>query len=258
MAKLTILGSGSCIINQNNRCSSGYIVENKEVVMVDSGTGSTTNIHDSEYVVEDITAVFSTHRHPDHISDLVPIVQDKVVRSMTSETANELSLFGPEGHKKYVKDRMSHEMAESPQTVSEKFYPLKVEVLESVQDFGELKVETMKTDHGPEGFDCLSLVFETEESSIGFTGDTDYFEGLEEFFQRVDLLVTDCSAPDHLKKEGHMTPTECGKLARKAEVGKLVLSHLYPDCDRHDIVSTAKKEFNGDIVVAEDLMSIKF
>ncbi|MFB6147360.1 MAG: MBL fold metallo-hydrolase, partial [Candidatus Nanohaloarchaea archaeon] len=71
----------------------------------------------------------------------------------------------------------------------------------------------------------------------------DYFRALEDFARGADVLVTDCSMPDDEKMEGHMTPTESARLAEKAGVEKLVLSHLYPDIEGHDIVEKARETF---------------
>jgi len=226
--------------------------------MVDTGTGSTKNISKVGKGVEDIDAVINTHRHPDHISDLVPIVQDKVVRSFSSEEP-EITLYGPEGHRNYLEDRMMHEMVEKPSTVKENFgFSLEVVEISSHEKISEdIEMEVVEALHGPESFRYLSLKFSSGDRELVFTGDTGYNPELESFAEGADMLVTDCSRPGDEEVEGHMNAEECGRLAERAGVDTLVLSHLYPQTEGHDLKSQAGEFFGGEVVVAEDLMVLE-
>jgi ribonuclease BN (tRNA processing enzyme) len=57
--------------------------------------------------------------------------------------------------------------------------------------------------------------------------------------------------------KGHLTPSEAGKIAAAAGVKKLVLTHFYPPCDEEDMISPCRKFFDGEIVLAEDLMRVE-
>ena len=58
--------------------------------------------------------------------------------------------------------------------------------------------------------------------------------------------------------EEHLTPAEVGKMAARAHVKKVVLTHLLPTVNEHDdyqrYVPEVKKVFSGQVVVAKDLM----
>lgn len=254
--KLHVLGSGSCIVAQK-RTSSGYVIENDgSFVMVDTGTGTTKMLREKGFSTDQLDAVINTHRHPDHVSDLVPIIQDKVVRSFDQDEPD-LTLYGPEDHLDYLKDRMHHEMREHWTDFEQKFgFKLDVRELDEENQIEDLKVQSFPAEHGPEDFNCVSLRV-SGEKTVFFTGDTDYFEGLTENASGADIVVTDCSKPDELKAEGHMTPTESAKVAQEAEAETLVLSHLYPEAEESDIKEKASEVFTGEIVVAEDLMTLE-
>jgi len=254
--KLHVLGSGSCLVAQK-RTSSGYLIETSDsLVMLDTGTGTTKTMREKGFSTRELDAIVNTHRHPDHVSDLVPIIQDKVVRSFSEEEPN-LTLYGPEDHIHYVKDRMHHEMREHWEDFNEKFgFRIDVKELNKTDEIAGLKVESFYAEHGPEDFNCVSLKL-SEEKTVFFTGDTDYFEGLAENASGADMIVADCSKPDELKSEGHMTPSECAKVAQKADVETLVLSHLYPEAEESDIAEKASEIFKGEIIVAEDLMTLE-
>jgi len=226
--------------------------------MVDTGTGSTKNISRTGNTVEEIDAVVNTHRHPDHISDLVPVVQDKVVRSFSDEEPG-IALYGPEGHREYLEDRMMHEMVEEPSDIEEDFgFGLEIVEIGSSEKVSEdLELEAVEALHGPESFVCLSLKFSYGEKELVFTGDTDYNPELEVFAEGADMLVADCSRPGGEEVDGHMNAEECGKLAEEAGVETLVLSHLYPQSEGHNLEEQAREFFGGEIVAAEDLMVLE-
>ncbi len=100
----------------------------------------------------------------------------------------------------------------------------------------------------------LAFRVEGEGRALVYSGDTDESESLVELAKAADLLVLECSNP--FKVPGHLTPAEAGRLAAKAGVRRLVLSHFYPPCDEVDVAAMAAAEFKGEIIRAEDGMRI--
>jgi ribonuclease BN (tRNA processing enzyme) len=95
-----------------------------------------------------------------------------------------------------------------------------------------------------------------EGKMVAFSGDTDYCPNLIELARGVDLLILECSFPDDRKVEGHLTPSLAGRVARETECKRLLLTHFYPPCDDHDIMRIVKKQYSGEVILAEDLMKI--
>jgi len=257
--ELIVLGSGSCIMDQTERACASYLLKYEgNSVLIDTGTGMTGNLPRIEESHQDIDAVVNTHRHPDHISDLIPFIQNKLVENIYySENEENITLYGPEGHFEYVESRIAYEMDESIDGLNEN-NSFEIEVVElsegSVTDYPDL--ECIEAVHGGSEFPCYSLKFETDNHSIVFTGDTDFHDRLVDFCEGADLVVADCSMPDDNKVEGHMTPSECARVSSSANVDKLVLSHLYPEVDNTDLRSRVKADFEGEVAVAEDLKEI--
>jgi ribonuclease BN (tRNA processing enzyme) len=50
----------------------------------------------------------------------------------------------------------------------------------------------------------------------------------------------------------HLTPEQCGELARLAEPRMLVLTHLYPPVENVDIAQIVSEKYGGPVVVAHD------
>ncbi len=255
--RLHVIGSGSCLFRQEDRCPASYILETEHHnILIDTGAGTVDNIVKSEVSLGEIGCIINTHRHPDHVSDLIPIIQNRVVENVYySGSEKNIDIYGPEGHESYVEGRVAEEMDSSLELLNEEFsFDVEVaDVRESFKLVG-LEIELREVEHGSDEFPCLAVRVDSGEKSVVFTGDTDYFEELADFSEGADLLVADCSMPDDKKAEGHMTPSECVRLAEKADTDKLLLSHLYPDMDEEGEL----REFDfEDVIKAEDLMKIE-
>ena len=101
----------------------------------------------------------------------------------------------------------------------------------------------------------FSVRIEYNNKSIVYSGDTDYSDEIIKISKNADLLILECSFP--YKTEGHLTPSLCGRIAANANAKKLVLTHMYPECDKVDMKKLCGKEFSGKIVLAKDFMGIK-
>jgi len=88
---------------------------------------------------------------------------------------------------------------------------------------------------------------------FSYTGDTEEGETLLELFDKATLAISECSFRDGNKTAGHFTPTALSKLAEKAGIKKLVLTHLYPEMDEIDAVTIIKQNYSGTVEVGEDL-----
>ncbi len=90
-----------------------------------------------------------------------------------------------------------------------------------------------------------------------YPGDTYYCNDIIDVARDVDVLLLECSYPKHIKVDGHLNPSLAGRIASESNCKKLVLAHFYPICDDYDILGQCKDEFSGEIVLAEDLMTIE-
>jgi ribonuclease BN (tRNA processing enzyme) len=99
-------------------------------------------------------------------------------------------------------------------------------------------------------FGSLAYRLEADGRTLVYSGDTDVSDSLVDLARGADLLVLECSNP--FKVPGHLTPAEAGRLAARAGVGRLLLTHFYPPCDDVDVAALAARGFNGEILLAED------
>ena len=132
-------------------------------------------------------------------------------------------------------------------------------------------------------YKSYSYRFDTPSRSVVFTGDTGPSDAVVTLAQGADLFVSEVAASiDEYKDvqiatgrwqaqtpaqqadgirhqiEEHLTPDEVGKMAQRAGVKAVVLTHLgattNPDDDYARYVEQVKKSFNGQVYIAKDLM----
>ena len=98
-----------------------------------------------------------------------------------------------------------------------------------------------------------------EGKSIVYSGDTKVVPGELEIARDSDLLIHECSNIISPKKDdwGHSDPIQAAKLAKKARVKKLILTHFGADQsleERKKIGEKAKKIFPNTISATDDLV----
>ena len=97
---------------------------------------------------------------------------------------------------------------------------------------------------------CLT---DLERRVVVYSGDSDYCASLVELARDADLAVLEASYPGSSKLAGHLTPQLAGRVAREAGVRHLVLTHMYPQCDDHDLLSEVRLSgFEGEAELAFD------
>ncbi|MFI6443598.1 ribonuclease Z [Kitasatospora sp. NPDC050543] len=96
---------------------------------------------------------------------------------------------------------------------------------------------------------------------FAFVMDTRLCEGVGRLAEGADMLVIEATFVDadaHLAQEhGHLTAGQAARVAAEAGVRTLVLTHFsqrYPDLGQH--LAEARKHFDGEVVVAEDLVRV--
>jgi ribonuclease BN (tRNA processing enzyme) len=248
---VTILGSGTCVPSLRRSACAALVRVGSARILVDSGPGTLRRLLETDTRIFDLTHICYTHLHPDHTSELVPLIfatkyPDGDRRKLP------LTICAGIGFDRFFKGL---------QQVYGKWIELPPGILRLVEldntgpdqiRFEEFSVHTLPVEHNPE-----SLAFRIADHSgtaVVFSGDTDYSDNLVTLAQGADILICESAFPDDQKVNGHLTPSLAGRIAAHAGVGKLVLTHFYPECDQADIRKQCRKSYSGPLVLAEDLM----
>ncbi|UCD70904.1 MAG: MBL fold metallo-hydrolase [Syntrophobacterales bacterium] len=247
--EITILGSGTCVPSLK-RGSPGLILRiDGRVLLFDSGTGTLERMLKRGITYLDLDLVLYTHTHPDHIADLVPLIF--ACKYGENPRREDFPIIGGRGFKTYfraIQEVYGHWLQPG-------LFRINItEVYEEILDYDLFRVIAKPMVHISESVGYR--VESNDGKSIAISGDTDYCPQLVELARDVDVLVIESALPDEMKAEGHLTPSLAGRIGREAHCKKMVLTHLYPVCDTVDIAQQCRKEYRGELLIAEDLMEI--
>lgn len=108
----------------------------------------------------------------------------------------------------------------------------------------------------------MAFRIQTQASSFVYCGDSGYCKELEALAANADVLLhwlyrlTSETSSDYITKKSPAS-ADIAKMATKANVAKLLFTHLRPQMDtqqcHQDIVDEARECFSGDVAIAEDL-----
>jgi ribonuclease BN (tRNA processing enzyme) len=250
--RITILGTGTAtpVLNRN---ASGLVMEAAgSLVLVDLGPGTLRRLCEAGIDYKDIDIILITHFHPDHVSDLTPLLfASNYAYGPFREDS--FLLIGPTGLEQFYEALVKiygHWIIPAGNRLIRK------EMDSQAPDMfvsGELIIHSSPAAHSQP---ALSYRLEAEGSSVTVSGDTDVSDHLVELARGTDLLICECSMPEGSKIPGHLVPSEAGTMAEKARARKLILTHFYPPCDEFDVAEQASKTFSGQVIRGEDLMVI--
>ena len=251
---VTILGSGTCVPSLKRSSCSILIQIDGAHLLFDSGPGTMRRLLEADTTIFDLNYIFYSHFHPDHTAELVPLIfATKYPDGDRRKTP--LTIVAGRGFEVFfagLKSVYGQWIEPTPGMLKTR------EMANNSPDslrFKNFMVESAPVEHNEESI--AYRITSADGYSVVYSGDTDYSENLITLAQKADLLICESALPDDKGVKGHLTPSLAGTIATRAGIGKLVLTHFYPDCERVDIEQECRKTYSGALVLAEDLMRIE-
>lgn len=197
--------------------TSSYLLETEDYhLLIDVGSASLIALenHVDPLLLD---GVILSHYHYDHIADLGVLQFTRQLKRMKNnlERAPMLPIYGHQGDnenfKRLTMDIVSEGIAYHEQ---EKTY------------IGPFEIQFMKTLHPVE---CYAMrITETKTGKILiYTADSGYLPDFIPFSKDADVLLADTNLFNGMENHRvHMTASEVGKIAKEADVKKVILTHL--------------------------------
>lgn len=276
--KLTVLGSGSPEA-YSRRASSGYLLEaGNDRILFDCGGGVVDNLLRSGRLPKDITHLFFTHYHSDHMMDYA-----RLVHAAWDEGAAPLKVFGPKPLKDITEGyfgrngvlnndlRARTELPQSQQvwvarggTLPRPWPAPQITEIEPGFTFeGDgWHLETAQATHAQPILECLGYSFEAEGKKFVYSGDTGINPDITDLSRDADFLLHWCYRGSGEKLHPALMafspdPGEVARMAESVGVKRLYLSHFRIHMDTETSHSRAltdlSEHFFGESGIVEDL-----
>lgn len=247
--RLTILGSGTNM--HPRRAAAGYLVETDQPFLMDMGPRTLANLMRTSLDRHRITHLLFSHFHADHFSDFITFYFDAIIQSKLVRQRPDLTLIGPRGSRKIF----TAIIKTFPVFRDAPFKTHMEEVGDETFTIGATRVTAQTVDHTAR-LHCLGYRIAHKDRALVYSGDSMYCEALVSLCERANAAVLDCSYSAQHPGPAHMHAGQCGQVAQEAGVRRLILSHLYEDADRSNVVRQAGRSFDGPIIKAKDLMTL--
>ena len=219
-----------------------------------------------------VTRAFLTHMHSDHTSGLA----DLLLTGWMFDRQDKLQVYGPHGSEAlcggiasaYQYDVSKRTYSEPHTEHGHKIVGRSV-VPGLVYEDDIVRIEAFDVLHGDwpaenGAHPTMGYRLTAEDKTVVISGDTGPFEGMPDKYKDVDVLVHEVYASKGLSPKSadwqayhtlsHTSGTELGLAARKAQPGRLVLTHqLLWDAEEADISDEVAAVYGGLVSYAHDL-----
>lgn len=272
MIDITLLGTGSPMIDPNRAGPSTLVKAGDALFLVDCGRGVLMRAAAAGVGAANITALLLTHLHSDHITDLSDVI---TTRWVTTFVPTPLPIIGPPGTKAVVDATLaalapdiSYRIHHHPDITE----PPSIQVHEytdgPVWDDAGVRIIAAPTDHRPVE-PTLGFRVEHGGASVVLAGDTVPCPNLDDLAKGANALVHTVIRADLVQQmpvqrirdilDYHSSVEQAAATAARAGVDTLVLTHYVPPLvpgQEDQWRAQAATEFSGPVEIGNDLLAV--
>jgi ribonuclease BN (tRNA processing enzyme) len=279
--RLILLGTkGGPRVGATGRSSPATLLLINDVpYLVDCGYGVSRQLLASGVALERLRYIFITHHHSDHNLEFGPLFYNGWITGSPVY----VDAYGPVGLKKMSRDFFRYLKLDIETRIPDegRSDPRKLLAVHEFSQAGlvmqnaDVKVSSFLVRH-PAIRQAYAYRFDASDRSIVISGDTAYVPELAEFARGADVLVHEIMylpgvegllkrLPNaHRLREhllaAHTLPEDVGRIAARAGVKTLVLTHFVPGDDPsitdEQWSAGVRRYFSGRVVVGKDLLEL--
>jgi ribonuclease BN (tRNA processing enzyme) len=255
MIKFHILGAGGAVPTPTHTPAAYWVTVDGDPVLLDPGPGALVRLVKSGWVprgVDDIGLVMLTHLHPDHCADLLHLLF--ALHSPVPTRTDPVRLYGPSGLVNYL-EKLKGIYGSWLEPRQRELQIWEIGPADTVPLPAGGSARPFAVDHPQDRLSRSALGYtfcDTAGQRAVFSGDTGPCAGLNQAARGADLLVVECSTPDHLATAGHMTVSQVGDLCAAARPQRTVLTHQYPAAAALDLAALVGQKYDGRVEQAVD------
>jgi ribonuclease BN (tRNA processing enzyme) len=239
MLQLDVLGAGPAYTNRVDATGAAYLVRHgPTALLLDLGQGSFPRL---ARAIEPSTldAVVISHLHPDHFIDLVAL---RHYLRWEFHPARRVRVVAPAG----LETRLDA-LHDAPGFTAA---ALDVEdVTPGLRPIGTLMLEARPVTHSRDSHAYRVAPAEGGGPGLVYSGDCGRAEDLDPLIRAGDTLLSEVSFGPGPVPSGaaHLDGPAVGALARRTDVGRVLLTHLQMGFDEGATIDSARAEFDGPI-----------
>jgi ribonuclease Z len=271
--RVHLIGTGGPELTPERAGMSTLIDVNGRKFLFDAGRGVLQNIYLSRIHPNEVTKVFLTHLHNDHIEGLPSLW---ITPWFMFARKQKMEVWGPPGTAEMIQGMrlmLNHdvERRSNPMFRREDLDVKTTEVGEGVvYDEGGVKITAFPVEH-VDGNPAFGYRLDAGKRSVLISGDTTYSDNVVKYGDRVDLMVHNVAAfSERMLKAGEMkpvlekltTPEQAARIFAKTMPRLAVFSHIVkkelPGAagDAVIIARTRQAGYSGPLEIGLDRMTI--
>jgi ribonuclease Z len=276
---VTLLGTGTPNPRVERMGPSTLIEVGGQRLLVDAGRGTPIRLHQAGVRTGDVTAVFLTHLHSDHIVGLPDVWLTGWLPPLGGRSTA-LQVFGPTGTRELAAGLETAFAGDIRTRMAEERLPasgitLQVSEFDTdgvVYSEGGVRVTAFEVDHGGELKPAYGYRIDYAGRSVVISGDTRYSENLIRHAAGADVLLHEVAmAPEATRQEPavafvlshHTSAADVARVFTRAKPRLALLTHVALPPGRQGTSSTSgevlaevSKGYTGRMELGEDLMQI--
>jgi ribonuclease Z len=286
---VTLLGTGSPIVEpgglgtkmpQGRANAMTLVRAGEETLLFDAGRGVVERLYQANAKGSDLTAVFLTHFHSDHIVGLPDLWLTGRLRLAWGSRAKPLEVWGPAGNVQFISELSKAYDADVKARPTEPHSEIVGHEFKQdgvVYEKNGVKVIAFTVDHGATK-PAVGYRIDYKGRSVLISGDTRYHDNVIRYGMNVDLLLHEVliaspkllQARPQLKSifDLHTSPDQCGEIFAKTRPKLAAYTHLVffggpafgapvPAPTVDDLIAETRKTYAGPLESGEDLMTFE-
>jgi ribonuclease Z len=274
-----LLGTGSPRPLVDRFGPSTLVEAGSERLLIDCGRGAPQRLWQLNIPLRDITAVFLTHLHSDHVMGVPDLWLSGWLATPFGGRSEPVRVYGPAGTREAMANvEKAFQVDVRSRLADEKLPPgggsiAAEDIVEgTVYDKNGVKITAFEVDHGDAIRPAMGYRIEFAGRSVVISGDTRFSENLIKFAKGADVVIHEVvAARDELLRkdeasrrilDNHTTPQQAGTLFERVKPRLAVYTHvirLGPAAGAvtlEELVAMTRQTYSGPLEVGEDLMTI--